>query len=350
MDAEGKLQPALLTEIFEQGFMGIEAPEELGGAGMGFMESCIVIEEIARVDPAVAAMMDIQNTLLVTLFKQYATQEQQKLYLPRLATDTVASFCLSEPSSGSDAFALKTTAKLDGDDYILNGNKCWISNAVEAGVFLVFANANPELKHRGITCFVVEKENKGFSLGKKEDKLGIRASSTCPIFFEDCRVPKSAVIGEVGSGYKIAIGLLNEGRIGIGAQMVGLASGAFDYAMEYMCQRKQFGTAIADFQGMQFQYARARMEIESARLHVYNAARLKESGKPFVMEAAMAKLKASEVAQDVSSQCIDWLGGVGFTKEYLAEKFYRDSKIGTIYEGTSNIQLQTIAKLLRSRY
>merc|ERR1712136_566633 len=284
------------------------------------------IEEIAKVDPAVATMMDIQNTLLVTLFKQYATEQQQQLYLPRLATDTVASFCLSEASSGSDAFALKTTAKLDGDDYILDGNKCWISNAVEAGVFLVFANAKPELKHRGITCFVVEKENKGLSLGKKEDKLGIKASSTCPIV------------------------LLNEGRIGIGAQMVGLAGGAFDYAMNYMCQRKQFGTAIADFQGMQFQYARARMEIESARLHVYNAARLKESGRPFVMEAAMAKLKASEVAQDVSSQCIDWLGGVGFTKEYLAEKFYRDSKIGTIYEGTSNIQLQTIAKLLRSRY
>jgi alkylation response protein AidB-like acyl-CoA dehydrogenase len=308
------------------------------------------VEEVAKVDPAVAVLMDIQNTLLVTAFNRYGTAAQKEQYLSRLATDTVCSFCLSEPESGSDAFALKMRAVMDGGDWVLNGSKSWISNSVEAGLFVVFANAAPEKKHKGITAFVVEKSNPGIQLGKKEDKLGIRASSTCEVILEDCRIPADAVLGEVGQGYKIAIELLNEGRIGIGAQMVGLAQGAFDYALQYMVTRKQFGQSVADFQGMQFQYARARMEIEAARLLVYNAARMKEAGQPFVIEAAMAKLKASEVANSVSSQCIDWLGGVGFTKEFWAEKYYRDAKIGTIYEGTSNIQLQTIAKLVRNKY
>lgn len=350
MDKAGKLDPDVVAALFEQGLMGIEAPAELGGVGLGFTAACLAIEEVAKVDPAVAVLMDIQNTLLVTAFRDYGTQEQQERYLSRLATDTVGSFCLSEAGSGSDAFALTTRAARDGSDWVLDGSKCWISNSSEAGLFVVFANADPSKGHRGITAFVVEKGTPGLSLGKKEDKLGIRASSTCEVVLEGCRVPADAVLGEVGRGYRMAISLLNEGRIGIGAQMVGLARGAFDYAMAYICRRKQFGSIIADFQGVQFQYARARMEIEAARVLVYNAARLKESGQPFVQEAAMAKLKASEVAQSVSSECIDWLGGVGFTKEFLAEKYYRDAKIGTIYEGTSNIQLATIAKHLRQAY
>ncbi|CAK9039217.1 Probable short/branched chain specific acyl-CoA dehydrogenase (SBCAD) [Durusdinium trenchii] len=319
--------------------MGIEVPSEFGGVELGFTAACLAIEEVAKVDPAVSALMD-------RAFKRYGSKELQERYLPRLAADTVGSFCLSEPNSGSDAFALKTKAVQDGSDWVLDGGKSWISNSLEAGIFVVFANADPSKGHRGITAFVVDLDNKGLQIGKKahftespirkEDKLGIRASSTCELVFEGCRVPKEAVLGEavgenpcywkglpmahvVGQGYKIAIELLNEGRIGIGAQMVGLAQGAFDYAMRYMVTRKQFGQSIADFQGMQrlerFQYARARMEIEAARLLVFNAARLKESGRPFMVEAAMAKLKASEVAQDVSSQCIDWLGGVGFTRE-----------------------------------
>lgn len=350
MDKAGVMDKEIVEALFEHGFMGIEAPAEYGGVGLGFTAACLAVEEIAKVDPAVAVLMDIQNTLLVTSFNTYGTAEQKERYLTRLATDTVASFCLSEPESGSDAFALKTRAVRDGSGWVLDGSKCWISNAMEAGLFVVFANANPEKGHRGITAFIVERDNPGLTVGKKEDKLGIRASSTCELVLEGCRVPESAVLGEVGQGYKMAISLLNEGRIGIGAQMVGLALGSFDYAMSYMCTRKQFGKSVADFQGMQFQYARARMEIEAARVLVYNAARLKETGQPFVQEAAMAKLKASEVAQCVSSQCIDWLGGVGFTKEFTAEKYYRDAKIGTIYEGTSNIQLATIAKNIRQAY
>eukprot|EP00927_Polykrikos_kofoidii_P061248 TRINITY_DN56106_c0_g1_i1.p1 TRINITY_DN56106_c0_g1~~TRINITY_DN56106_c0_g1_i1.p1 ORF type:complete len:455 (-),score=92.07 TRINITY_DN56106_c0_g1_i1:258-1622(-) len=350
MDQAGHLFPEVVSGLFEQGLMGIEVPTELGGVGLGFTAACIAVEEVAKVDPAVAVIMDIQNTLLITAFREYGSATQRDVYLRRLCTDTVASFCLSETASGSDAFALKTKAVRDGDDWVIDGTKCWISNAVEAGVFVVFATIDPSKGHRGITAFIVERDNPGLIVGKKEDKLGIRASSTCELVLEGCRVPADAVLGEVGKGYKIAIGLLNEGRIGIAAQMVGLADGAFDYALKYMCTRKQFGTIVADFQGMQFQYARAKMEIEAARTLVYNAARLKENGLPFVQEAAIAKLKASEVAQQVSSQCIDWLGGVGFTKEFVAEKYYRDAKIGTIYEGTSNIQLQTIAKHLRSQY
>jgi alkylation response protein AidB-like acyl-CoA dehydrogenase len=350
MDEAGQMDADIVQACFEQGIMGIEVPSEMGGVGLGFTAACLAVEEIAKVDAAVAAMMDIHNTLLVRAFMEYGTEEQRGTWLPRLASDTLAAFCISEPGSGSDAFALQTRAVRDGDDWVIDGGKCWISNAMEAGVFVVFANADPSKGHKGITAFVVEKGNPGLQIGKKENKLGIRASSTCELVFESMRVPGNAVLGEVGQGYKIAIGLLNEGRIGIAAQMVGLASGAFDYAMSYMCTRKQFGQVVADFQGMQFQYARAKMEIEAARCLVYNAARLKENGKPFVMEAAMAKLKASEVAQSVTSEAIDWLGGVGFTKEFLAEKYYRDSKIGTIYEGTSNIQLATIAKELRRGY
>lgn len=351
MDKAAAMPAEVVSALFEQGLMGIEVPAEYGGVGLNFTSACLAVEEIAKVDPAIAVLIDIQNTLLVTAFRDYSTSAaQREQYLSRLAKDTAASFCLSEPESGSDAFALKTRARRDGSDWIIDGSKCWISNAKEAGIFVVFANVAPEKGHRGITAFVVERDNPGLQIGKKEDKLGIRASSTCEINLEGCRVPGDAVLGEIGMGYKMAIGLLNEGRIGIGAQMVGLAQGAFDYALAYMITRKQFGKSVADFQGMQFQYARAQMEIEAARLLVYNAARLKENGLPFVQEAAMAKLKASEVAQSVSSQCIDWLGGVGFTKEFLAEKYYRDSKIGTIYEGTSNIQLITIAKGIRQAY
>mmetsp|Transcript_59795 Transcript_59795/g.167587 ORF Transcript_59795/g.167587 Transcript_59795/m.167587 type:complete len:425 (-) Transcript_59795:273-1547(-) len=350
MDRAGQMDAEVVQALFENGLMGIEVPQESGGMGLGFTAACLAVEEVAKVDPGVAVVLDIQNTLLVTAFRRYGTEEQRAAYLGRLATDTLGSFCLSEPESGSDAFALKTRARREGGDWIIEGSKCWISNAQQAGLFVVFANAAPEKGHRGITAFVMERDNPGLQVGKKEDKLGIRASSTCELNFDACRVPASAVLGEVGEGYKMAIGLLNEGRIGIGAQMVGLAQGAYDYALRYICTRKQFGRPVADFQGMQFQYARARMEIEAARLLVYNAARLKESGRPFVQEAAMAKLKSSEVAGDVSSQCIDWLGGVGFTREFAAEKFYRDAKIGTIYEGTSNIQLATIGKLVRASY
>eukprot|EP00286_Rhodomonas_abbreviata_P019751 CAMPEP_0181309298 /NCGR_PEP_ID=MMETSP1101-20121128/11939_1 /TAXON_ID=46948 /ORGANISM="Rhodomonas abbreviata, Strain Caron Lab Isolate" /LENGTH=394 /DNA_ID=CAMNT_0023415773 /DNA_START=381 /DNA_END=1565 /DNA_ORIENTATION=- len=352
MDREGVMDKDVIDACFAQGVMGIEAPEEYGGVGMGFTAACLAVEELAKVDPAVAVMVDIHNTLLITAFMRYGTPAQKTQYLTRLCTDTVSSFCLSEPGSGSDAFALKTKAELDEakGEWVLNGGKCWISNAMEAGLFLVFANADFSKKHRGITAFIVERDNPGLHIGKKEDKLGIRASSTCEISFEDLRIPRDAVLGEVGGGYKLAISLLNEGRIGIGAQMVGLAQGAFDTTMPYLHQRKQFGTAIADFQGVQFQYARARMEIEAARVLVYNAARLKENNQPFLQEAAMAKLYASETAGHVASLCIDWLGGVGFTKAMPAEKFYRDSKIGTIYEGTSNIQLATIAKALQQHY
>jgi len=352
MDDKAELDKDVLAACFEQGIMGIEAPEEYGGVGLGFVASCLAVEEVARVDPSVAVMIDIQNTLLITAFMRYGTEEQKKKYLTRLSTDTVCSFCLTEPGSGSDAFALKTKATWDegSKEWVLDGGKCWISNSKEAGLFLVFANADFDKKHKGITAFVVERDNPGLAVGKKEDKLGIRASSTCEVTLDNCRVGADAVLGPQGEGYKMAIDLLNEGRIGIGAQMIGLARGAFDAAMPYLHQRKQFGSAIADFQGMQFQYARAAMEIESARVLVYNAARLKEQGRPFVAEAAMAKLHATEVAQRVASQCIDWIGGIGFTKGMPNEKFYRDSKIGTIYEGTSNIQLLTIAKSIQAKY
>ena len=348
MDQSAKMNPELLPQLFSMGLMGIEIPEEYGGAGGTIFSAVQVIETLAEVDPSVSVLVDVQNTLVNKAIVEWGTEDQRQRYLPRLASDTVGSYCLSEPSSGSDAFALKTRAERRGDGWVLNGGKMWITNAGESDLFLVFANVDFSKGHRGITCFIVERGFKGFTIGKREDKLGIRASSTCELIFEDCEVPAENVLGEVGVGYRIAIETLNQGRIGIGAQMLGLAQGAFDYAMGYMMQREQFGTRLVDFQGMEFQYARVAMEIEAARLMVYNAARLKDAGQPFLTEAAMAKLLASEVAERTASLCVEFLGGVGFTKEFPAEKFYRDAKIGKIYEGTSNLQLTTIAKQLKA--
>ena len=347
MDADAKLDPALLGELFELGVMGIEIPSELGGGGMSFMQAILAVEALARVDASVAVLVDVQNTLVNNALLRWGTPAQQERYLKKLASEWIGSYALSEQGSGSDAFALKARADKAPGGYRLNGRKLWITNAAESSLFIVLANINPELGYKGITAFLIERGFEGFAVGKKEDKLGIRASSTCELILDDCFVPEENVLGQVGQGYKIAIETLNEGRIGIGAQMLGIAQGAFDYAMGYMQERKQFGRAIAEFQGMQFQYARVATEIEAARLLVYNAARLKDAGQPFVKEAAMAKLYASEVAERSASLSIEFLGGVGFTKDYPVEKYYRDAKIGKIYEGTSNMQLQTIAKLLQ---
>jgi len=330
--------------------MGIEIPEQYGGAGSTFFNSIIAVEELAKVDGSIAVMMDIQNTLLNTLLLQLGTDHLKSLYLPKLATNTVGSFCLSEASSGSDAFALRTTAKKNGDYYTINGQKLWISNAKHAGVFFVMASVDLNLGYKGITCFIVDRDTPGLTVGKNEDKLGLRASSTCTVHFDDCKVPADRVLGKVGQGYKYAISILNEGRIGIGAQMIGLAQGCFDKTIAYTRERKQFGQRIFDFQGMQHQIATIATQLECARLLVYNAARLKEAGRPFIKEAAMAKLYASETACLTTSKCIDWMGGVGYTKDYPIEKYYRDCKVGTIYEGTSNIQLNTIAKLIDAEY
>eukprot|EP00742_Colponemidia_sp_Colp-10_P004138 GILJ01004416.1.p1 GENE.GILJ01004416.1~~GILJ01004416.1.p1 ORF type:complete len:408 (-),score=62.38 GILJ01004416.1:52-1275(-) len=350
MDEKSKLDPAILSGLFEQGLMGVETPVDFGGVGGSFTQACLVVEELAKIDPAVAVIVDIQNTLINTAIRKFGSAAQQAHYLPRLASDTLASFCLSESGSGSDAFALKTRATKQGSHFVLNGSKQWISNAAEAGLFLIFANAEPEKGYRGITAFMVEKDTPGLEIGKKENKLGIRASSTCEVHFNDLKVPADNIIGEYGKGYKIAIEVLNEGRIGIGAQMVGLAQGAMDATLPYLHQRKQFGQVIADFQGMRYQYAQAMTELEAARLMVYNAARLKDSNQDCVQPAAMAKLYSSQVAERVASKCVEWLGGVGFTKDFPAEKFYRDAKIGAIYEGTSNIQLETIAKNIQKKY
>lgn len=349
MDKAAKIDKEIFDACFELGLMGIEIPVEYGGNEMNIFSAILVIEELAKVDPSVSVAVDVQNTLVINAFNRWANEDQKKRYLTRLAKDTIGSYCLSEPSSGSDAFALKCRATQDDNgDYLLNGTKMWITNGGEAGIFLVFANVNPEAGYKGITGFIVERDFEGFTVGKKEDKLGIRASSTTELIFENCRVPKENVIGEVGKGYKIAIETLNEGRIGIAAQMIGLAQGALDNAIKYMTEREQFGRPIAHFQGVQFQFAQLATEIEAARLMVYNAARLKDAGKPFIKSAAMAKLYASQVAERTASQCVEFHGGVGFTKEFAAEKFFRDSKIGSIYEGTSNMQLQTIAKMLLS--
>jgi len=352
MDATSTMDPALITALFENGLMGVEVPEVFGGAGASFTSMCLVIEELAKVDPAVAACVDVHSTVVNNTINFWGNDSLKERYLPRLATDTMGSFCLSEAGSGSDAFSLATRAEAsaDGSYYTINGQKLWITNAGHAGVFLVFANVDHNKGYKGITCFVVDRETEGLTVGHHEDKLGIRASSTCPVVLENVKVPADQILGEIGHGYKYAIGILNEGRIGIGAQMVGLAKGCFDATMPYLFERKQFGEPIGDFQAMQMQYADVAMEIEAARLLVYNAARMKEAGQPFIKEAAMAKLKASRVAELTASRCIEWLGGVGFTKDYPAEKFYRDCKIGAIYEGTSNIQLATIAKLLRPTY
>ena len=350
MDEAGAMDRDLIPPLFELGLMGVEVPEAYGGAGASFFNAILAVEALAVVDPSVSVLVDVQNTLVANALLRWATDAQKERYLPRLCRDWVGSYALSEAGSGSDAFALAARAELRGDRYVLNGRKLWITNAAESSLFLVFASVDPSKGYKGITAFLVERDFPGFSVGKKENKLGIRASSTCELVLEDCEVPAENVVGEVGKGYKIAIETLNEGRIGIGAQMLGLCQGAFDNAMRYMADRKQFGQSVAAFQGMQFQYARVAMEIEAARLMVYNAARLKDAGQPFVKEAAMAKLFASEVAERTASLCVEFMGGVGFTREYPAEKLYRDAKIGKIYEGTSNMQLATIAKLLQGEY
>ena len=348
MDAESHMDKSVLQALFDNGLMGVEIDPEYGGTGSSFFIANLVIEELAKVDASVSVLCDVQNTLVNNQISKLGTPEQKYKYLPRLATDTIGSFCLSETESGSDAFALKTSAVKHGDYYIINGTKIWITNAEHAGIFLVMANANPTMGYKGITTFIVEKEMEGLSLGKKEDKLGIRASSTCPVHFDNVKVPECNMLGQLGMGYRYAIEMLNEGRIGIGAQMLGLAEGCFNAAVPYTRERKQFGRRIWDFQAMQHQIAHVATQIEACRLLVYNAARKKEAGEPFVKEAAMAKLYASEVASLTTTKCIEWMGGVGFTKDYPIEKFYRDCKIGTIYEGTSNIQLNTIAKCIEA--
>lgn len=344
MDEAGVFRKDVLTKLFEMGLMGIEVPEEYGGQGGTFFQAVLAVEEIAAVDPAASVIVDVQNTLVINALLRWGSEDQKRRYLPRLASDTVGAYALSEAASGSDAFALQTRAAADKDSYVLNGQKLWITNASEAGVFLIFANLNPAAGYKGITCFLVERDTPGFRIGRKEDKLGIRASSTCELIFDGCRVPAANVLGEPGKGYKIAIETLNEGRIAIGGQMLGLAAGAFGHAVGYAKQRKQFGKAIGEFQGIQFQIAEMATDIEAARLLVYNAARMRDAGLPFVTEAAMAKYFASQIAETVASRAIEIFGGVGFTRDYPVEKLYRDAKIGRIYEGTSNMQRVLIAK------
>jgi alkylation response protein AidB-like acyl-CoA dehydrogenase len=345
MDEKAEMDSSLVKKLFEMGLMGIETPEKYGGAGSTFTMACIAVEEIARVDGSVSVLLDVQNTLTTNAFLKWGNELQKEKYLSKMASGWVGAYALSESSSGSDAFALKLKAEDKGDKWILNGSKLWITNGKEAEVFIVFANIDHTKGYKGITAFVVEKSFPGFKVGKKEDKLGIRASSTCELLFENCIVPKENVLGEIGKGYKIAIETLNEGRIGIGAQMLGIAQGAYEAALTYVKSREQFGKPIAHFQGVQFQLAEMRTELEATRLMVYNAARLKDSGQDFIESAAMAKLYASRAAEKITSKAIDLFGGNGFTKEYPVEKFWRDAKIGQIYEGTTNMQLQTIAKM-----
>jgi alkylation response protein AidB-like acyl-CoA dehydrogenase len=345
MDEHAELEPSLLPKLFEMGLMGVESSEKYGGAGGSFFMACLAVEQLGRVDGSVSVLVDVQNTLVTNAFLRWGSDAIKTKYLPKLAREWVGAYALSESTSGSDAFALKLRAEDKGDKWVLNGSKLWITNGKEASVFIVFANMNPSAGYKGITAFVVEKSFKGFTVGKKEDKLGIRASSTTELLFENCEVPKDNILGEVGKGYKIAIETLNEGRIGIGAQMVGIAQGAYDAAKAYIQTREQFGKPISSFQGVQFQLAEMRTQLEAARLMVYNAARLKDAGQPFIEEAAMAKLFSSRAAEKISSMAIDMFGGNGFTREYPAEKFWRDAKIGSIYEGTSNMQLNTIAKI-----
>lgn len=346
MDETAHMDPAIVKGLFELGVMGVEIPNEYGGAGANFMSAILAVESLARVDASVSVLLDVQNTLVINTLLRTANEEQKRRYLPKLASEWVGSYALSEASSGSDAFALKTSATLKGDGYVLHGSKLWITNAAESSLFIVFATVNKDAGYKGITAFLVERDFEGFTVEKKENKLGIRASSTCPLTLDGVFVPRENILGEVGKGYKVAIETLNEGRIGIGAQMLGVAQAALDLATRYVRERVQFGKPIASFQGVQFQLAEMRVKLEAARLLVYNAARLKDAGLPFLAEAAMAKLYSSEVAEELSSRAVDLLGGVGFTKDYPAEKLYRDAKIGKIYEGTSNMQLATIAKLL----
>jgi alkylation response protein AidB-like acyl-CoA dehydrogenase len=345
MDEHAKIPRPLIDKLFALGVMGIEIPESYGGGGASFFHAVLAVEALSRVDPSIGVLVDVQNTLVVNAFLRWGTGDQKRLYLPRLASASVGAYALSEAGSGSDAFAMASrAARQPSGDWVLNGRKLWITNAVEADLFLVFANSDPAAGYRGVTAFVVERESSGFTVGKKEDKLGIRASSTCELILEDCRVPAASVLGEAGKGYKVAIETLNEGRIGIGAQMIGLARGALDHTIKYIKERQQFGTPIASFQAVQHQIARAATEIEAARLMVYNAARLRDAGHSFLAEAAMCKIFASEVAERVTSLAVNLYGGYGFVKDYPVEKLYRDAKIGQIYEGTSNLQLQTIAK------
>ncbi len=346
MDETQTMDPGLIKQLFELGLMGIEIPERWGGAESTFFTSVLVVEELSRVDPSVGVLVDVQNTLVINAFLRWADETQQEHYLKRLGAGAVGAYALSEAGSGSDAFALACRAEADGDDWVIDGQKLWITNGNEAEIFIVFATVDPDAGYKGITAFVVDRDTPGFTVGKKEDKLGIRASSTTELIFEGCRVPGSQVLGDVGKGYKVAIETLNEGRIGIGAQMVGLAQGALDHSLKYVQEREQFGRPIGKFQGVQFQLAEMATKIEAARLLVYNAARLKDAGQDFLMQAAQAKLYSSQIAQEVASMAIDLHGGYGFTREYPVEKLYRDAKIGTIYEGTTNMQLQTIAKLL----
>jgi alkylation response protein AidB-like acyl-CoA dehydrogenase len=348
MDEKSVFDKELIRQFFQLGLMGIEVPEQYGGGGGKFFEAILAVEELSRADASAGVIVDVQNTLVNNALVRWTTEEQRKRYLPRMVADTVGAYALSEAASGSDAFALQTKAELKGSDYVLNGRKLWITNGKEAGLFIMFATVDASIGYKGITAFIIEKDFPGFAVGKKEDKLGIRASSTCELILEDCRVPKENVLGEVGKGYKIAIETLNEGRIGIGAQMLGVARGAWECAARYAQERKQFGKSIADFQGIQFQIAQMATDIEAARLLVYNAARMKDAGINFVKEAAMTKLFCSQVAERVTSLAIEIYGGYGFTRDYPVEKYWRDSKIGKIYEGTSNMQLQTIAKLVMS--
>ena len=346
MDHDATMDPALIRSFFELGIMAIEVPEQFGGAGSSFFNAVVVVEELSHVDASCGVIVDVQNTLVANALIRWGNEDQKTKYLSMLARDTVGAYALSEEGSGSDAFGLATKAEDKGGHWLLNGRKLWITNAAEAGFFIVFANANPDAGYKGITAFLIERDFPGFSIGKKEDKLGIRASSTCELIMEDCRVPKENVLGDTGKGYKIAIETLNEGRIGIGAQMIGVARGALDHAIAYTKERKQFGTAVSEFQGVQFQIAEAATQLEAARLMVYNAARLKDAKRSFRTEAAMAKYFSSHVAEKITSLAVQLFGGNGYTKEYPVEKFWRDSKVGQIYEGTSNMQLQTIAKAI----
>ena len=346
MDEKGEFRRELIDDFFRMEWMGIEIPEALGGSGGNFFNCILAIEELSAVDPSAGVIVDVHNTLVNNALLRWATEDQKKRYLPRLAKDTMGAYALSEAGAGSDAFALATVAVDHDDHFLLRGRKLWISNAREAGLFLLFANANPEAGYRGITAFLVEGGFPGFEVGRKEDKLGIRASSTCELLLDDCRVPRENVLGKIGEGYKIAIETLNEGRIGIGAQMIGLARGALDHAIRYSKERKQFGKAIAEFQAVQFQLAETATEIEAARLMVYNAARLRDAVQPFLQEAAMTKYFTSCVAERAASLAVEIFGGYGFTRDYPVEKLYRDAKIGKIYEGTSNMQLQTIARAI----
>ena len=346
MDEHAAIPRALLDKLFDLGVMGIEIPESYGGSGGRFFHAVLAVEELSRVDPSVGVLVDVQNTLVINALLRWGNDDTKQRYLPRLAAKTVGAYALSEAGSGSDAFGLTTRAREDGDAFVLSGRKLWITNGNEADLFIVFATLNPEAGYRGITAFLVERGFAGFTVGKKEDKLGIRASSTCELILEGCRVPRANVLGEPGKGYKVAIETLNEGRIGIGAQMIGLAKGALHHAIAYTKERKQFGKPVAEFQAVQHQLARAAVDVEAATLSVYNAARLREAGRPFLTEAAICKILSSEVAERVASLAVNLFGGNGFVKEYPVEKLFRDAKIGQIYEGTSNLQLQTIAKQL----